>query len=188
MPIYAAEETVTRKEKINRLLRASFRSYAGLRKTVKKDFLSELMGYDMEIRAQKTKHISEQKWKHRLMGTTYHIETDTSPIVRQQKPLNICKGIPKAIIKHINIQTSLCAACKVKDIKRQGNIDHLNKAHNCKFRTTKEIMKEIRGKVEAIKKQAKREQKKPPKRTILLDSAEKEIQPEINKLKLFQYT
>ena len=71
LPIFSAESAVTRKEKLQKLLRASFRSYMGLKKTVKLDLLTELMGYDLVMRSIQLKHISEQKWISRCQGELY---------------------------------------------------------------------------------------------------------------------
>ena len=81
LPIYAAEEAATKKKKLNILLRASFRSYLSLKKTVKLTLLEDLMGYNLDSRAKRTQYISEQKWLHRQMGTVYNIACDESPIV-----------------------------------------------------------------------------------------------------------
>ena len=71
LPIYAAEEAETRRQLVSRLLRASFRSYIGLRKTVKLELIQNLMGYSLDQRSRQLQYISEQKWTHRKSGNIY---------------------------------------------------------------------------------------------------------------------
>ena len=125
LPIYSAECTTSWREKLNKLLRASFRSYVGLKKTVKLDMLTKLMGYSLEERSTQLKHISEQKWQCRRRGRLY---AATSDYLQKtwKKTTNICKGLPRAMIKYVNMQTSLCPICKKDNIFRQSNVQHLN--------------------------------------------------------------
>lgn len=185
LPLYAAENAVTKKEKTKRLLRASFRSYIGLKKTVRLDLLADLMGYNLDTRADKVKYISKQRWRHRLRGELYDIATDTDPRVQVEVTVNMCKGVPKGVIKYINMQASLCPICKSKNIKRQSNTHHINKAHKYNFKTTQQLIQEIKTQTEKLKKEAKAEKKRKPKRMALLEAAETLIQADVDKFKSF---
>ena len=104
LPIYTAENARTRKELVNKQLRASFRSYIGLKKTVKLDLLHKLMGYNLDERGSQLQYISEQKWAHRQLDGIYNIADDVNSLVRKEKSKNICKEMPKELIKCINKQ------------------------------------------------------------------------------------
>ena len=74
--------------------------------------MMELMGYNLEERSEQLQYISEQKWKYRCDGEIYNSMEDTSTIVQKKRTKNICRRLPRVMIKYINMQTSLCPLCK----------------------------------------------------------------------------
>lgn len=53
---------------------------------------------------------------------------------------NRCKGLPKGMIKFINMQTALCPIGKAREIRRQCSADHLNSYHQIKFQSSHELI------------------------------------------------
>ena len=56
------------------MLRSSFRSYGGLKKTIKLDLMSGVIRYDLDKRSSQLKYISEQKWMNRCEGRIYRVD------------------------------------------------------------------------------------------------------------------
>jgi len=185
LPIYSAETAITRREGMQRHLRASFRSYIGLKKTVKLDLMLKLMGYNLEERSEQLQYISEQKWKHRCDGEIYNLTSDTNPIVQKKKPKNVCRRLPRVMIKYINMQTSLCPLCKECEAMKQCTAEHLAKVHNITIKTTQELIQDLEEMFQKIESQKKSGHENKSKREIMLESAERYIQTSSEKLKQF---
>ena len=65
-----------KKKSFARLLRNSFRSFTGLRKSLDVSTVNLLMGYDLDERSQKLSYISEPKWKERCKGQLFYFSQD----------------------------------------------------------------------------------------------------------------
>ena len=109
---------------------------------------------------------------------------DESSLAQMEKIPNLCKGMPKGVIKYINMQTALCPICKKCDRKNQNNIKHLNETHNRDFRTTLEIIEDIKRLTASLKEKAKKERKEKPRRIALMEAAEEVIKDDVEQLKL----
>ena len=185
LPIYSSEGSTTKKQKVERLLRNSFKSYTGLKKRVDTRLINELMGYNMETRSEQILYISEQKWTWRLQGKLYDPEEDTNRgKASLNKVPNLCKNEPKAMIKYINIQTCLCPKCKAKNLLFRCTKDHLKEVHNVEVDSVSMITNEVVKLTEAEGKKNPKKEKK-LKRRELVEFAEKLIQTNLEKFKNF---
>lgn len=180
-PLYAHEASITNKAKINGMLRKSFKSYSGLKKTVKTTLIEKLMGYNIEERSKFLRHISEKKWELRAKNEIYILKNDNNinkpPRFRTQ---NLCKNLPKSMIKFINIQTCLCPHCQKKGINTRCSRKHLDNFHQVSIESTKNLIKKIN---EVINE--KTEEKKAKSRCTKLEIAESYIMNEMQKIKSF---
>lgn len=189
-PLYAYESSKTKMLCLNRMLRGSFRSYSGLKKTVKLSLLTELMGYDMNIRSEELKATSELKWQTRLQGEIYHTNLTQHAIEPGTKKTNACKYMPNTVVQYINMQTSLCPTCKSKNIRSQCNDKHLRKTHQIAIINFEELRQhsiEIEEQQKSIKKvriknKNQAETNVKPKRTAIIEALEKFLSPSLSTL------
>ena len=126
LPLYFHEEAATRKAKLEILLRNSFKSFTSLKKTTKTDLVDRLMGYDIKARSEELHAISQKKWDCRKEGRLYertHVKN------KESVSRNLCKNLPKSMIKFINMQTSLCPTCKCKNEIARCSKEHLKNYH-----------------------------------------------------------
>ena len=61
LPIYYFEDAITKKQKMQGILRRSFKNFTGLGKTVDNQLIEELMGYNLSSRSQCIYYIFEKK-------------------------------------------------------------------------------------------------------------------------------
>ena len=187
LPIYYYEEAITKRRKLQTILRNSFKSFTGLRKTVKTELIDSLMAYNIDKRSRQLQHTSYQKWIFRTRGQMYDYNLDPDDDLARPNPLpNLCKNQPKSMIKYINMQTSLCPTCKTMNIITRCSKEHLEKSHNIKIDAAEEIMK----KVTDLTKKAQTRRKEHNDETsltrkILVEYADNLIQPNLKKLKDF---
>ena len=118
LPIYNSEDA-TGKKKLLRLLRNSFRSFTGLKKTVDDPTINLLMSYDLMERGQRLSYISEQKWNKRCKGQLFCPSQDLILQNNWFVKKDYCENTPSFLIKFINLQTNLC------QLKARCNQTHL---------------------------------------------------------------
>ncbi|MBC7088764.1 MAG: hypothetical protein H5T96_09920, partial [Tissierellales bacterium] len=185
LPLYSYEEAITNREKIQTLVRNSYRSYTGLKGNTSKDLLESLMGYNIDERSKELKYISEQKWRCREEHTTFEQKNDEYlRTLKKLKPENWCKNQPKLMIKYINIQTALCPKCKANEIKARCSVSHLERKHNIQADSIEKITTTIMKLTDKEAKK-KREDKTKLTRSFIVKRAEELIKPNLEKLKNF---
>ena len=171
---------MTRKEKIRTALRNTFKSFTNLKKTVKTELIEDLIGYNIDERSNELQHISLEKWTCRKQGIKYD-RTE-----RGEKTPNLCKNQPRALIKYINMQTSLCPTCKDKKIVARCSKEHLESIHNYEITDVYEITRKVTDLTEKQKnKDEKKGRESQLSRKRIVEYAEKLIQPNVQKLKQF---
>ena len=182
IPIYYFEQSKTKKQQIDRMLRKSFKSYTGLKKTVETTLIQELMGYNISERSDLLQYISDMKWRHREKNELYvPQEDDNISNTLKTKSKNICKHLPKSMIKYINMQTYLCPACKAKGRSSRCSADHLEKNHSIFIEKPQKLIEQIE-KLTISKKQHRRDDKEHKERRALLKEAEPIIRASTEKL------
>jgi hypothetical protein len=167
------------------MLRASFKSYTCLKKTVDNQLINDLMGYSLNERSNILHFISEQKWAQRQKGQTYNPLKNRgislSPI---ESVGNRCKNQPKSMVKYINMQISLYPKCKEQDINARCTKGHLEKWHNVLIDSVYTIMEDGQNfsKSKEIDERGKIVRRK---RAEIMEHMERVIQLNITKLKRF---
>jgi len=78
LPTYFYEESLTKKRKLEQVLRNSLKKFIGLGKGVDTFLIEKLMGYNLENKNCHTKYISEKKWDSRLVGERYVSSSDSN--------------------------------------------------------------------------------------------------------------
>jgi hypothetical protein len=188
LPLYSFEQAKTKRTKVETLVRKSFKSYTGLKKTVESSLIDKLMAYNIQSRSKQIQYISEQKWIYRLEGKTYKQEADNRTESQQEMKIkNWCKNQPKSLIKFINIQTALCPKCKEKGFTTRCTRSHLAKVHHIKVESIETIVDTI---LELTEEQTrkKRDDETKLSRENLVKKANEIIQPNLHKLKNFLNT
>ena len=151
-------EFLVKKQNFEGLLRKSFKSYTGLKKTVENKSVEDLMGYNIQERSRHLQHISEQKWYAREEGKIYDPFADPNKeLAFPPKPKNICKYMPKLMVKYVNIQTILCPRCKEIGIISRCTRAHLGASHNVEIESVDCIAKNLG---ELAEKQKKKQRNK----------------------------
>jgi len=149
IPIYYYEKSITKKQRLESIIRKSFKSFTGLGKTVETKLIEDLMGYNIQRRSQHIKYISEKKWESRLKGENYNPTKDPNKhLAVPPKNTNQCKYLSKTMIKYINIQTALCPKCKEQNLLRRCTQDHLETNHRIKIDSVSQILKHLNSKHE----------------------------------------
>jgi hypothetical protein len=184
LPLYYYEEAVTKKRRMNLLLRKSFKSYTGLKKNVETLLIEDLMTYDLESRSQYIQYVSTQKWSQCLRGEMYYQRYDSNNMAKLKRPINLCKNQPKAMIKYINMQTIPCPRCKTKGIIVRCSDQHLRSRHDIVIRSVRTIMEKI-VKLHKAEEAKKQKEKKKLTRKQMVGFAERMIQSDLAKLKHF---
>lgn len=156
--------------------------FTSLKRTTKSELIDDLMGYNADERSRDMYTVSSQKWICRKEGKIYEKETLQ---IRKKTP-NLCKYQPKAMIKYINMQTSLCPECKRNDVTIRCSREHLEKCHNIRIADEYEIISKVTDFRESQRRN-NRSKENPVllKRGTLLEFAESLIEPNIEKLKTF---
>ncbi len=140
IPLYCNEKAKTKRQLLEKLLRKSFKSYTGLKKTVDTNLINDMMGYNLEDRSGQLQYISEQKWRCRQLGQLYNHEKGSNVgYTSKTFTRNLCKNMPKTMVKYINMQTSLCLKCKELDITTRCSKDHLGKTHKTVIETVHDV-------------------------------------------------
>src|SRR5687768_11809194 len=70
-------------------------------------------------------------------------DTEGRPTAKA-KPKNLCKGLPKSMVKYINMQTCLCSQCKFKGIISRCSSKHLGSDHGIHIETPEGLIERIR--------------------------------------------
>lgn len=187
LPLYFHEEAATKKMKVQVCLRNSFKSFTSLKKTIKSELIEDLMGYNIDDRSRKLYNISSQKWNRRKEGKTFDSkskEKNKDKDREERLTFNLCKDLPKSMIKYINMQTTLCPKCKMNNMITRCSKEHLEKTHDFKIIDEYEIINQIR----ILKGNNRRESQnshKMFKRKERIELAESVIRSNIEKLKQF---
>ena len=187
LPLCYHEESSTKKELVQRMLRKSFKSYTSIKKTVRTDLIHDLMGYDISERSKHLHYISEQKWKYRELGKAYKQSEDKNlTLSKEAQSKNMCKYLPKSAIRYINMQTCLCPSCKVKGVIARCTKEHLQNNHQIDIDTIYTLVEQVQNlKNDLTTTTKKGEAKGKIERRSLLEHAEKIFQPNIEKIKGF---
>ena len=144
LPLFFHEQVEIRKQKIDQMMRMSFKAYTGLKKTINNSIVEDLMGYNLIKRASILHHISEQKWNYRERNQLYDPQNDqVVNDYRDSKSNNLCKYLPKSMVKYLNMQTSLCPECFKFNIKTRTSLDHLRKVHGIFIQENKLLIEQI---------------------------------------------
>src|SRR5687768_624687 len=61
----------------------------------------------------------------------------------KSKTKNLCKNLPKSMIKYINLQTMLCPHCKIHGMNVRCSKNHLETVHHINIESTQEIIRQI---------------------------------------------
>jgi len=130
IPIFYYEQAKGRREIFEKMLRNSFKSFTGLKKTVKTSIVNLLMNFDLKERSQKLCYDSEEKWRLRCRGEFYKQVNNIPSPLSSQRNLNLCKNAPKSFIKFVNLQVNLCPYCAQQQVKSRCDQTHLQRAHN----------------------------------------------------------
>jgi hypothetical protein len=150
---------------------------------VKSELVEDLMGYNIEERSEEIFRISQNKWICRKEGRWYkHVCAKNG----SKKTSNLCKNQPKAMIKYINMQTSICPRCQDMNITTRCSTEHLELYHGEKIDSVSEIIEKVTDvvKEQKIKKKKKHENIFLTRKNVI-EYAESLIQPNIEKLKRF---
>jgi len=187
LPIYFSEEAKTKRQKLERVLRGSFKNFTGLAKTVDTQLIDDLMGYNLEDRSKQIQYISEKKWEYRVVGKKYSPNCDPEKeLAVPPINLNKCKYFSKEMIKYINLQTALCPKCKEQGIIARCTRDHLDSLHHIKISSVNMIVEHLtkNSKKEVINE---RNQKvsKCKNRNEMIQIFNQILDPNYNKIKQF---
>ena len=142
LPLYCYEKSSSKRQKIQLSIRNTFKSFTSLKKTTKTELIDKLMGYNIEERSQNLYSISFQKWECRKQGRTYS-KTQSQTQEREEKT-NLCKNLPKSMIKYINMQTALCPKCKSNNIMTRCSKEHLENYHEFRIADVYEIINKVK--------------------------------------------
>lgn len=176
---------MTRKNQTCVMLRKSFKSFTGLKKTVGTKLIQELMGYDLSERSKSVQHISEQKWIHRCERRIYRQNQDLflkELDIKNKKAINLCKNMPKSMVKYLNMQTCLCPDCKRNGTINRCSVNHMMEKHNIKLDTIHEIVEDSKNEEEDLSIE---EGKERPSRNKVLNLNEKLIEKNVLKMNRF---
>lgn len=183
LPLFKYEQSKTKRERAETLLRKSFKSYTCLKKTVKTDLINDLMGYELTERSEYLYHVSEQKWIFRERGEAYKQSEDKClPAKKQSQHQNLCKNMPKMMVKYINMQTALCPKCKQNGRLVACSRDHLEYSHDILIDTIYQLTEKLKTPKEARSRECDNVNKK---RATALKAAETLIQINIEKIEGF---
>jgi hypothetical protein len=183
IPLYYYETAKTSRQKLERLLRNSFKSYTGIKRTTSTDLINDLMAYNIRERSDYLFYVSEQKWRYRKRNEFYHKHDDEN--LESRKPVempNLCKNLPKSIIKYINLQTALCPHCKKNNIIVRLSKEHVAQNHNTDILSVHSIARLVRTFVKAKAKKNKNKKEK-ISRAAIQEYADSLIQENLDKLK-----
>ena len=102
------------------------------------------MGYNLIQRASILHHISKQKWNHRERNQWYDPQNDqVVNNYQDSKSNNLCRYLPKSMVKYLNMQTSLCPECLKINVKTRTSLDHLGKIHSIFIQEKKLLIEQI---------------------------------------------
>jgi len=176
LPIYHQEQATTKRNKMELALRNSFKSFTGLKKGMQTKLIQDLMDYDLNERSKYLYDISQKRWKTRARKEIQNVGNEVGNIKSsQENPQNLCKYMPKSMIKYLNMLTSLCPKCKDK---HRCSPEHLLKYHKIKIMTAYDVSEDI------LKYQKARKSKKMKlTRADILNYVNNLIQPNLDKLK-----
>src|SRR5690242_19103921 len=100
------------------------------------------------------------------------------------KSENLCKNLPKSMIKYVNMLTCLCPHCKINGVLAQCSKDHLQKNHGVDIDTPEMVINCIQ-KSNINQKKAGTFNKRRNERIKIMEEAESCILYNIEKLKSF---
>ena len=88
------------------------------------------MGYNIIDRSTLLQYILEQKWAYREKNEYCNGMEDANLVAKlENKAGNLCKDIPRSMIKYINMQTCLCPHCKTRGIIANCSSKHIKENH-----------------------------------------------------------
>ena len=187
LPIYFYEEAVTRKLRLEKILRHSFKSFTGLGKTVETKLIDELMGYSLQARSKHIQYVSEKKWEFRLIGEQYFPTKDPNQELAWSpyKP-NKCKYFSKDMIKFINLQCAICPTCKDQGITKRCSQEHLDTFHQVKIDSVDIIYDHlIKNSMKEVVNSKNKKVKKPKNRKEMIQTFHEIFDPNYYKIKSF---
>jgi len=183
IPLYYYETAKTSRQKLEVMLRNSFKSYTGIKRATSTSLINDLMAYNIKERSEYLSYISEQKWLHRKRNEFYYRHEDENfESHRPQQLPNLCKNLPKSIIKYINLQTALCPQCKGNNITARLSKEHVAQNHDTEILSVHSIARQVRKFVKAKAKKRKNRREK-ISRAAIQEYADSLIQTNIDKLK-----
>ena len=176
LPIYYYEQAITKRNKMELALRNSFKSFTGLKKSMQTKLIEDLMGYDPKERSKHLYNISQKRWGGRIQKDPNSLGNE----LRNQKtiqggPKNLCKYMPKSMVRYLNMLTSLCPKCKDKHRCSQ---EHLLKYHKITVITAYDMSEQILN-----YQKSKHSKKTKLTRADITSYANNLLQPSLDKLK-----
>lgn len=187
IPIYSYEEAATKRDKLERLMRNTFKSFTGLKNTVDTKLIEELMGYSLKERSEYLQYTSQKKWESRKNGQIYSIKKDSNRThAKLTQKTNLCKYFTKEMVKYINMQTALCPKCKERDLTIRCSRDHLEKHHHIKIDSVNNIASHIkRNSQKEVLSDKNKKKKKNKNREEMIQTFKEYFDPNYKKLKMF---
>jgi len=138
--LYYCERAKCHKEKVDTLLRYTFRKFTLLKKNVPTYIVDDLMDYKMDERANHNITITKTKWQNRL-GKKLYVEENQVDDEKKEK----VRILPKELLQFINLQV---AKCIKKNCQSRCSKEHLETEHQIIVPTYKETIKIIERKSE----------------------------------------
>jgi hypothetical protein len=163
LPIHTFEPAATRKDKLRRLVKYTFKSFCRISKTAPDVLIHRLCGYDVDNRGKTLCQEQRAKWQRRSekwsriykekinildifsMSEVYQEEV---LLETENGGISPCKEIPAVGVEYINLMTKLCPWCPAKSIM---NARHLRETHNKEFPEPLILFEQVRKEQSLIK-------------------------------------
>ena len=159
------EEGKSNRNKIESLIRKTFRKFTLLKKNVSKKVIVALMDFNFENRVKEVSEITKIKWEARVRH-----ETPIYPAnLREEKSVKIY--YPKELQVLLNLKTALCMKCRVPCSSK-----HLSDKHSIHIPTNDEVLKQMFLVSTLMQKESRKN---------ILDRTGEILKPEILKLQNF---
>jgi len=173
LPLLSFDGSKSNVQKLQTLVRNSFRAFTLLSRTTKVEDVDFLMAYDINQREKLVKYISTQKWLFRLQGKTYQSANDTVARDLYPKLEVVTKHLPKETTLYSNLLCAMCPRCS----GQRMSVAHLNNTHDLKVISLKEMVLGLKIIFKSLLLKASRKEK--------VDFASKFVEERINIIRSF---
>ena len=146
--LFYSERSITNKDKVLLLLRKTFRKFTLIGKNVENAILDDLMGFNLEDRADWNTIQAKKRWEKRLGKKLYPAENEEEVMKLKERIMKKThRLLPHQLQEFLNLQTSKCPLCPLFCSKV-----HLEE-HGIEIPSYDEIIRDVENKTLEAKKE-----------------------------------